>query len=76
MTAEISQTVDILAKVYVVEHCQTSRVLSTLTGQNESTVFGLYKPYRKCTRKELWEVIFGKDLCTKSMEEKGGRPEN
>ena len=41
------------------------------------------KPYRNCVRKELWEVIFGKDLstnahvlCTKSMEEKGGRPEN
>ena len=45
MTArvEISQNVDILAKVYLVhlkvKHCQTLRVVSTFTGQNESTVF-------------------------------------
>ena len=35
--------VDVLAKVYVVhlkvEHCQTLRVVSTFTGQNEPTVF-------------------------------------
>ena len=45
MTAmvKISQTVDKLAKVYLVhvkvEHCQTLRVVSTFTGQNESTVY-------------------------------------
>ena len=45
MTArfKISQNVDILAKVYLVhlkvKHCQTLRVASTFTGQNESTVF-------------------------------------
>ena len=45
MTArvKISQHVDIHAKVYLVhlkdEHCQTLRVVSTFTGQNESTVF-------------------------------------
>ena len=47
MTArvKISQIVDIhvLAKVYLmhlkVEHCQTLCVVSTFTGQNESTVF-------------------------------------
>ena len=47
MTArvKISQNVDILAKVHVylvhlkVKHCQTSRVVRTFTGQNESTVF-------------------------------------
>ena len=32
---KISQNVDILAKVYLVEHCQTLRVVSTFTGQNE-----------------------------------------
>ena len=40
---KISQNVDILAKVYLVhlkvEHCQTLRVVSTFTGQSESTVF-------------------------------------
>ena len=41
---KISQNVDILPKVYLVhlqvEHCQTLRVvLSTFTGENESTVF-------------------------------------
>ena len=40
---KISQNVDILAKVYLmhfkVEHCQTIRVVSTFTGQNESTIF-------------------------------------
>ena len=39
----IRQNVDILPKVYLVhlkvEHCQTLRVVSTFTGQNESTVF-------------------------------------
>ena len=47
MTArvKISQNVDILAKVYMylvhlkVKHCQTLLVVSTFTGQNESTVF-------------------------------------
>ena len=40
---KISQDFDILPKVYLVhlkvEHCQTLRVISTFTGQNESTVF-------------------------------------
>ena len=40
---KISQNVDILAKVYLVhskvKHCETSRVVSAFTGQNESTVF-------------------------------------
>ena len=38
---KISQNVDVLAKVYLmtVEHCQTLCVVSTFTGQNESTVF-------------------------------------
>ena len=40
---KISQNVDILPKVYLVhlkvKHCQTLRVVSTFTGQNESTVF-------------------------------------
>ena len=38
---KISQNCDIHAKVYLVqgEHCQTLRVVSTFTGQNESTVF-------------------------------------
>ena len=40
---KISQNVDIFAKEYPVhlkvKHCQTSRVVSTFTGQNESTVF-------------------------------------
>ena len=40
---KISQNVDILAKVYLVhlkvKHCQTLHVVSTFTGQNESTVF-------------------------------------
>ena len=39
----ISQNVDVLTKVYLVhltvKHCQTLRVVSTFTGQNESTVF-------------------------------------
>ena len=45
MTArvKISQNVDILAKVYLVhlkvKRCHTLRVVSTFTGQNESTVF-------------------------------------
>ena len=41
---KISQNVDILAKVYLVhlkvKHCQTLRVVSTFTGQDESIVFG------------------------------------
>ena len=42
---KISQNVDILPKVYLVhvhlkvKHCQTLRVVSTFTGQNELTVF-------------------------------------
>ena len=40
---KINQNVDILAKVYLVhlkvKRCQTLRVVSTFTGQNESTVF-------------------------------------
>ena len=41
---KISQNVDILAKVYLakvylVQHCQTLHVVSTFTGQNKSTVF-------------------------------------
>ena len=40
---KISQNVDILPKVYLVhlkvKHWQTLRVVSTFTGQNESTVF-------------------------------------
>ena len=42
---KICQNVDIhvLAKVYLVhlkvKHCQTSRVVSTFTGQNELTIF-------------------------------------
>ena len=44
MTAKvkISQNVNKLAKVYLVhylEHCQTLRVVSTFTGQNELTIF-------------------------------------
>ena len=45
MTArvKISQNIDILAKVHLmhftVEHCQTLRVVSTFTGQNELTAF-------------------------------------
>ena len=39
----ISQNVDRLAKVYLVhlkvEHCQTLHVVSTFTGNNESTIF-------------------------------------
>ena len=39
---KISQNVDIIAKVYLVhlkvEHCQTLRVVSTFTGQKDSTV--------------------------------------
>ena len=42
---KISQNVDILPKVYLVhlkvQHCQTLCVVSTFTGQNESTVFDL-----------------------------------
>ena len=44
---KISQNVDILPKVYQVhlkvEHCQTLRVVSTFTGQNEWTVFDWFK---------------------------------
>ena len=40
---KISQTVDILPKVYLlhlkVKHCHTLCVVSTITGQNELTVF-------------------------------------
>ena len=40
---KISQNFDILANVYLVylkdKHCQTLHVVSTFTGQNESTVF-------------------------------------
>ena len=40
---KISQNVDIFAKVYLVhlkvKHCQTLRVVSTFTGQNELIVF-------------------------------------
>ena len=40
---KISKNVDILAKVYLVhlkvKHCQTLRVVSIFTGENESTVF-------------------------------------
>ena len=40
---KISPNVDILPKVYLVhlnvKYCQTLRVVSTFTGQNESTVF-------------------------------------
>ena len=40
---KISKDFDILPKVYLVhlkdKHCQTLRVVSTFTGQNESTVF-------------------------------------
>ena len=40
---KISKNVDILPKIYLVhlkvEHRQTLRVVSTFTGQNESTVF-------------------------------------
>ena len=40
---KISQNVDVLPKVCLarlqVKHCQTLRVVSTFTGQNELTVF-------------------------------------
>ena len=46
---KISQNVDILPKVYLVhlkvEHCQTLCVVSTFTGQNEPTIFFLFKMY-------------------------------
>ena len=67
---KVNQNVDILAAVYLVhikvKHCQTLRVVSTFTGQNEATVFDWEKHYLVLLRVDKMTVKTSQNahVCT------------